>query len=75
MDTPLTRPDRNAAPIGHLCAPLLSNARGQDTMIYAEATLGTVDLIPNYVNLDQLYVRLFVAARRYCAGERDHLFW
>lgn len=49
--------------------------RSQDTMTYAEATLDSADLIPNYVNLDQLYVRLFVAARRYCAGERDRLFW
>ncbi|MEV4602108.1 hypothetical protein AB0K15_32525 [Amycolatopsis sp. NPDC049253] len=22
-----------------------------------------------------LYLRLFVAARRFCAGERTHLFW
>jgi isopentenyldiphosphate isomerase len=49
--------------------------RSQDVMTYTEATLGVADLIPNYVNLDQLYVRLFVAARRFCLGERDHLFW
>jgi hypothetical protein len=42
---------------------------------YTEATLGRADLVPNYLKLDQLYLRLFVAARRYCAGERQHLFW
>jgi isopentenyldiphosphate isomerase len=42
---------------------------------YSEATLTTADLIPNYLKLDQLYLRLFVAARRFCAGERTHLFW
>ncbi|MEU4675134.1 NUDIX domain-containing protein [Amycolatopsis sp. NPDC023774] len=42
---------------------------------YREATLTTADLIPNYLKLDQLYLRLFVAAHRFCAGERAHLFW
>jgi isopentenyldiphosphate isomerase len=42
---------------------------------YSEATLTTADLIPNYLALDQLYLRLFVAARRFCTGERVHLFW
>lgn len=42
---------------------------------YSEATLTTADLIPNYLTLDQLYLRLFVAAHRFCAGERTHLFW
>lgn len=42
---------------------------------YSEAALTSTDLIPNYLKLDQLYLRLFVAARRYCAGERTHVFW
>lgn len=42
---------------------------------YSEATLTTADLVPNYLKLDQLYLRLFVAARRFCAGERTHVFW
>ena len=42
---------------------------------YTEASLCRADLIPNYLSLDQLYLRLFVAASRYCAGERRHLFW
>lgn len=42
---------------------------------YTEATLSRADLVPNYLKLDQLYLRLFVAAHRYCAGERAHLFW
>jgi 8-oxo-dGTP pyrophosphatase MutT (NUDIX family) len=42
---------------------------------YSEAALTSTDLIPNYLKLDQLYLRLFVAARRYCAGERTHIFW
>jgi hypothetical protein len=42
---------------------------------YSEAALTTSDLVPNYLKLDQLYLRLFVAARRFCAGERTHVFW
>lgn len=42
---------------------------------YTEAALTSADLVPNYLKLDQLYLRLFVAARRYCAGERTHIFW
>lgn len=49
--------------------------RSHDGMTYAEAPLGRTDLIPNYLNLDQLYLRLFVTARRYYSGEREHLFW
>jgi 8-oxo-dGTP pyrophosphatase MutT (NUDIX family) len=42
---------------------------------YTEASLSRADLIPNYLNLDQLYLRVFVAANRYCAGERRYVFW
>lgn len=42
---------------------------------YSEAPLTTADLIPNYLKLDQLYLRLFIAARRFCMGERSHVFW
>jgi hypothetical protein len=42
---------------------------------YNEATLTSTDLVPNYLKLDQLYLRLFVAARRFCTGERTHVFW
>ncbi|MGH3798536.1 MAG: NUDIX hydrolase [Pseudonocardiaceae bacterium] len=42
---------------------------------YSEATLTRAELVPNYLTLDQLYLRLFVAARRFCAGERTHVFW
>lgn len=44
-------------------------------LTYSEATLSRTELVPNYLALDQLYLRLFIAARRYCAGERQHLFW
>ena len=49
--------------------------RASDALEYAEATLARADLVPNYLRLDQLYLRLFIAARRYCAGEREYLFW
>lgn len=42
---------------------------------YTEAALTSADLVPNYLKLDQLYLRLFVAARRYCTGERTYVFW
>ncbi|AHH98688.1 NUDIX hydrolase [Kutzneria albida] len=44
-------------------------------LTHSEGSLAATDLIPNYLTLDQLYLRLFIAARRYCAGERTHLFW
>jgi 8-oxo-dGTP pyrophosphatase MutT (NUDIX family) len=47
-----------------------------DTVLgYSEAALTRADLVPNYLKLDQLYLRLFVAAHRFCAGERTHVFW
>lgn len=33
------------------------------------------DLIPGYLTIDQLYLRLFIASRRYLAGDRTHLYW
>ncbi|MGH3888842.1 MAG: hypothetical protein ACRDSZ_20180 [Pseudonocardiaceae bacterium] len=42
---------------------------------YREVALTTADLVPNYLTLDQLYLRLFVVARRFCAGERMYVFW
>lgn len=50
-------------------------ARTDTGLLYSEAALTSTDLVPNYLKLDQLYLRLFVAARRYCAGERTHIFW
>lgn len=49
--------------------------RTADGLTYSEATLSRTELVPNYLALDQLYLRLFIAARRYCVGERQHLFW
>lgn len=49
--------------------------RAHTALEYSEATLTKADLVPNYLKLDQLYLRLFVTARRFCAGERTHLFW
>lgn len=40
-----------------------------------DGTLHTTDLIPGYLTIDQLYLRMFIAARRYLTGERTHLFW
>ena len=56
-------------------APARNATRTDTGLEYSEATLTTADLIPNYLKLDQLYLRLFVAARRFCAGERTHVFW
>lgn len=42
---------------------------------FDEATLARDDLIPGYLTIDQLYLRLFLAARRYHGGQRQHLFW
>lgn len=49
--------------------------RTETGMTYSVGTLTRDDLVPNYLKGDQLYLRLFVTARRYSAGERCHLFW
>lgn len=49
--------------------------RTETGLIHLEGTLTREDLVPNYLRLDQLYLRTFVAAQRYCAGEREHLYW
>lgn len=49
--------------------------RASKGITLTEGTLSRTDLVPNYLALDQLYLRVFVAARRYCDGERTHLFW
>jgi isopentenyldiphosphate isomerase len=49
--------------------------RAEGGLCYTEGDLARADLVPNYLKLDQLYLRLFVAARRFCAGERHHIFW
>ncbi|WP_026423595.1 NUDIX hydrolase [Actinokineospora inagensis] len=56
-------------------APAHYTTRTDTGREHGEITLTTADLVPNYLKLDQLYLRLFVAARRFCAGERTHLFW
>ena len=38
-------------------------------------TLTTADLIPGYLAIDRLYLRLFIAARRYLRGDREYLSW
>lgn len=40
-----------------------------------DGVLRSQDLIPGYLTVDQLYLRMFIAARRYLNGERTHLFW
>ncbi|WP_233345892.1 NUDIX domain-containing protein [Saccharomonospora iraqiensis] len=42
---------------------------------YSDGHLSRHELIPNYLSLDQLYLRLFTAADRFCSGQRRHLFW
>ncbi|MFF4776290.1 NUDIX domain-containing protein [Microtetraspora fusca] len=44
---------------------------------YLNGTLSRDELVPGYLDTDsdQLYLRLFVAARRYLRGERKYLFW
>lgn len=49
--------------------------RTDSGFVYSEAHLTAADLVPNYLTLDQIYLRVFVAALRFCDGERTHLFW
>lgn len=55
--------------------PAVFASRGERGLTYTQGSLSRAELVPNYLDLDQLYLRLFIAARRYCAGERTHLFW
>lgn len=50
-------------------------SRADDDLVYSNGTLSRAELVPNYLAFDQLYLRLFITASRYCAGERSHLFW
>lgn len=49
--------------------------RTEHGLAYTEGSLSRSELVPNYLALGQLYLRLFLAAGRYCSGERKHLFW
>lgn len=55
--------------------PARFSSRAPEGVQYTEAALRRSDLVPNYLALDQLYLRLFISARRYCDGERGDLFW
>jgi 8-oxo-dGTP pyrophosphatase MutT (NUDIX family) len=37
--------------------------------------LTDADLIPGYLAIDRLYLRLFITARRYVNGDGEYLFW
>jgi hypothetical protein len=64
-------PRRPATP----SAPARYATRTGEGITLIEGTLSRTDLVPNYLALDQLYLRVFLAARRYCDGARTHLFW
>ncbi len=49
--------------------------RTPEGVAYHEGTLPRVELIPDHLGTDQLYLRLVVAAYRYLAGQRRYLFW
>jgi isopentenyldiphosphate isomerase len=55
--------------------PAAFASRSERGLTYTQGSLSRTELVPNYLDLDQLYLRLFIAARRYCDGERRHLFW
>lgn len=50
-------------------------SRAATGLVHSVGDLAVGDLVPNYLKLDQLYLRLFVAARRFCNGEPAYLFW
>ncbi|MGW0885397.1 NUDIX hydrolase [Streptomyces sp. NPDC002671] len=58
----------------HAPARFLTRTDGSPHHI-TDGQLARTDLIPGYLSVDQLYLRLFIAARRHQAGERHHLFW
>jgi hypothetical protein len=55
--------------------PARYSTRADNGLEYSDATISMAELAPNFLKLDQLYLRLVVSPHRYCAGERQHLFW
>ncbi|MEV0702675.1 NUDIX domain-containing protein [Saccharopolyspora sp. NPDC050389] len=70
LDDAITLADGDADAV-----PARYATRTERGLTYTEGSLSRTELVPNYLKLDQLYLRLFVAAHRYCGGERAHLFW
>jgi 8-oxo-dGTP pyrophosphatase MutT (NUDIX family) len=56
-------------------ADALYLSRDGDGRRLAPGTLTRHDLVPGYLAVDCLYLRLFIAARRYIAGDREYLSW
>lgn len=55
---------------------LAASARRQGPdVVVQEGVLQRTDLVPGYLAIDELYLRLFLAAKRYCDGERALLYW
>jgi 8-oxo-dGTP pyrophosphatase MutT (NUDIX family) len=57
--------------------PARWSRRGPLGIEVADAPLTTANLVTNYVRADgdRIFLRMVIAARRYCADERDYLFW
>ncbi|GAA2679424.1 MULTISPECIES: hypothetical protein [Actinosynnema] len=49
-------------------------ARDGQTLAYSKPVLARTGPAPSHLSLDQFHLPLFVVARRYCSGERVHLF-
>ncbi|WP_433225332.1 NUDIX hydrolase [Microtetraspora malaysiensis] len=60
--------DRDVVPARYM-------VRSGDGREFLDGELGRDDLIPGYLDVDRLYLRLFIAADRYLQGARKHLFW
>jgi 8-oxo-dGTP pyrophosphatase MutT (NUDIX family) len=56
-------------------ADALYLSRDGDYRSIAPGVLTAADLIPGYLAIDRLYLRLFIAARRYISGDREYLSW
>ncbi|SEP46594.1 NUDIX hydrolase [Amycolatopsis saalfeldensis] len=57
--------------------PARWSRRGPCGIEAGDARLATANLVTSYVRADsdRIFLRMVIAARRYCAGERDYLFW
>jgi len=55
--------------------PALVATREDTSVVVKEQVLCRSDFVPAYFAVDQLYLRLFLAARRYAKDQREFLLW
>lgn len=76
-DSLVIRKPCSVGPGREICGRQRVSRRSTHGIVVDKAPLTTANLVANYVRHDgdQILLRTAIAARGYCDGERDHLFW